>query len=56
MRICCWRLLVWQKPSPNYPTSNATTGGPGAHMTAGLFGIKWFLMALAGEAFNQLQT
>ena len=24
-------------------------GGPGAHITAGLFGIKWFLMALVNE-------
>ena len=24
-------------------------GGPGAHVTAGLFGIKWFLMALASD-------
>ena len=35
---------ILQRPSPNYPASNQTTGGPGAHMTAGLFGIKWFLM------------
>ena len=83
---------ILQKPSPNYPKSNVTTGGTGtgtkrrsvwlffvlfendslprqardkhreetlikarfcvsagagAHMTAGLFGVKWFLMALA---------
>jgi len=46
--------FVLQKPSPNYPASNATTGGPGAHMTAGLFGIKWFLMALADGGMNDL--
>ena len=43
-----------QKPSPSYPASSATTGGPGAHMTAGLFGIKWFLMALADGGMNDL--
>lgn len=26
---------ILQRPSPNYPKSNQTTGGPGAHMTAG---------------------
>jgi hypothetical protein len=45
---------ILQKPSPSYPASNATTGGPGAHMTAGLFGIKWFLMALADGGMNDL--
>eukprot|EP00928_Gymnodinium_smaydae_P037929 TRINITY_DN26270_c0_g3_i1.p1 TRINITY_DN26270_c0_g3~~TRINITY_DN26270_c0_g3_i1.p1 ORF type:complete len:1010 (-),score=119.70 TRINITY_DN26270_c0_g3_i1:356-3385(-) len=29
-------------------------GGPGAHMTAGLFGIKWFLMSLADGGMNDL--
>jgi alpha-L-rhamnosidase len=32
----------------------AAAGGPGAHMTAGLFGIKWFLMALADGGMNDL--
>ena len=45
---------ILQRPSPSYPASNATTGGPGAHMTAGLFGIKWFLMALADGGMNDL--
>jgi hypothetical protein len=45
---------ILQKPSANYPSSNATTGGPGAHMTAGLFGIKWFLMSLADGGLNDL--
>jgi hypothetical protein len=43
-----------QRPSANYPSSNKTTGGPGPHMTAGLFGIKWFLMALADNKQNDL--
>merc|ERR1719454_1793042 len=29
-------------------------GGPGAHMTAGLFGVKWFLMSLADGGLNDL--
>ena len=29
-------------------------GGPGAHLTAGLFGIKWVLMALADGGLNDL--
>jgi hypothetical protein len=29
-------------------------GGPGAHMTAGLFSIKWFLMSLADGGENDL--
>ena len=29
-------------------------GGPGAHLTAGLFGIKWALMALADSAMNDV--
>lgn len=29
-------------------------GGAGPHMTAGLFGIKWFLMALADGGLNDL--
>lgn len=29
-------------------------GGPGPHMTAGLFGIKWFLMTLADGGMNDL--
>ena len=29
-------------------------GGPGAHLTAGLFGIKWALMALADGGLNDL--
>lgn len=32
----------------------AAKGGPGPHMTAGLFGIKWFLMALADNEHNDL--
>ena len=33
---------------------SAAKGGPGPHMTAGLFGIKWFLMALADRNQNDL--
>jgi len=29
-------------------------GGPGPHMTAGLFGIKWFLMSLGDGGMNDL--
>ena len=29
-------------------------GGPGPHMTAGLFGIKWFLQSLADGSMNDL--
>lgn len=41
---------------PNGRTYNCTDceGGPGAHMTAGLFGIKWFLMSLADGGMNDL--
>ena len=31
-------------------------GGPGAHITAGLFGIKWFLMALVSDYDNSLRA
>ena len=41
---------------PNGHVYNCTDcgGGPGAHMTAGLFGIKWFLMSLADGGMNDL--
>jgi hypothetical protein len=45
---------ILQRPSALYPKSNKTTGGAGPHMTAGLFGIKWFLMALADGGMNDL--
>lgn len=35
-------------------TCSNATGGPGPHMTAGLFGIKWFLMSLADGGMNDL--
>ena len=43
-----------QAASKNYPASNKTTGGAGAHMTAGLFGVKWFLMSLADGGMNDI--
>ena len=33
---------------------SAAAGGAGPHMTAGLFGIKWFLMSLADGGMNDL--
>jgi alpha-L-rhamnosidase len=36
------------------PECKAATGGPGPHITAGLFGIKWVLMALADGGLNDL--
>ena len=47
---------ILQKPSTLYPNSNKSSfqGGAGPHMTAGLFGIKWFLMALADGGMNDL--
>eukprot|EP00729_Bicosta_minor_P015712 gene15712-27472_t len=41
---------------PNGLVYNCTDcgGGPGAHMTAGLFSIKWFLMSLADGNMNDL--
>jgi hypothetical protein len=41
---------------PNGVKYNCTDcgGGPGAHMTAGLFSVKWFLMALADGGMNDV--
>ncbi|CAB9522605.1 K05989 alpha-L-rhamnosidase [Seminavis robusta] len=36
------------------PECSEARGGPGPHMTAGLFGVKWFLMALADGGLNDL--
>jgi alpha-L-rhamnosidase len=36
------------------PMCKYAKGGPGPHMTAGLFGIKWVLMALADGGMNDL--
>ena len=36
------------------PGCNTARGGAGAHLTAGLFGIKWVLMALSDGGMNDL--
>jgi len=41
-------------PSKTSPKCKTAIGGPGAHITAGLFGIKWLLMALAEGGENDL--
>merc|ERR1712050_515658 len=35
-------------------TCKGAAGGQGPHMTAGLFGVKWFLMSLADGGLNDL--
>lgn len=39
---------------PGTAVCKAAKGGDGPHMTAGLFGIKWFLMSLADGGLNDL--
>ena len=40
--------------SPFQPQCGEEKGGPGPHMTTGMFGIKWYLMALADGGMNDL--
>ena len=40
--------------SASLPGCKDARGGPGAHLTAGLFGIKWVLLALADGGMNDL--
>jgi alpha-L-rhamnosidase len=43
-----------REESTPQPSCKTAEGGPGPHMTAGLFGIKWVLMALADNGLNDL--
>ena len=40
--------------SSSLPGCNTARGGAGSHLTAGLFGIKWVLLALADGGMNDL--
>ena len=39
---------------PGAAACKAARGGAGPHMTAGMFGVKWFLMSLADGGLNDL--
>ena len=42
------------KGAASLPGCSEARGGPGAHLTAGLFGIKWALMAMADGGLQDL--
>ena len=48
------KALAQMAANANAATHISPDGGPGPHMTAGLFGIKWFLMSLADGGMNDL--